>query len=85
MSEIDGEPLIIDCDRCEVRPHACSDCVVSVLLGAPPTLKWDETERRAVDVLADAGMLPRLRLVPQTSQAPGATDVARSERQYYCA
>lgn len=57
-------PVIIDCDRCDVRPHACSDCVVSVLLGAPPTVEWDETERRAVDALADAGMLPRLRLVP---------------------
>lgn len=57
-------PVIIDCDRCDVRPHACSDCVVSVLLGAPPTVEWDETERRAVDALVDAGMLPRLRLVP---------------------
>lgn len=66
-------PVIIDCDRCDVRPHACSECVMSVLLGAPPTVEWDETERRAVNALADAGMLPRLRLVP-ISPNSGNTD-----------
>ncbi|MPY78715.1 MAG: hypothetical protein GEV04_09485 [Actinophytocola sp.] len=55
--------LLIDCDRCVAPPSACSDCVVSVLLGAPPKVEWDETERRAIDALADGGMLPRLRLV----------------------
>lgn len=64
-----AESLTIDCDRCAVRPLACSDCVVSVLLGAPPQLEWDETERRAVDALADAGMVPRLRLVSTESGA----------------
>ncbi len=67
MSENATEPLIIDCDRCDVRPRACSDCVVSALLGAPPTVEWDETERRAVAALADGGMLPRLRLVPRNT------------------
>lgn len=62
--------MIIDCDRCEVRPHACSDCVVSVLLGPPRQLEWDETERRAVDVLADAGIVPRLRLVSAGQPVP---------------
>ncbi len=27
--------VIIDCDTCEVRGPACSDCVVPVLLGHP--------------------------------------------------
>lgn len=58
------DTMIIDCDRCEVRGDACSDCVVSVLLGAPPELAWDRDEQRAVDALAEAGMVPRLRLVP---------------------
>lgn len=58
------DELIIDCDRCRVRGDACRDCVVSVLLGPPPELRWDETERRAVDALADGGMVPHLRLVP---------------------
>ncbi|MCP2252268.1 hypothetical protein LY13_001007 [Prauserella aidingensis] len=58
------DELIIDCDRCRVRGDACRDCVVSVLLGPPPELRWDGTERRAVDALADGGMVPHLRLVP---------------------
>jgi hypothetical protein len=52
----------IDCDDCAVRGHGCQDCVVSVLLGVPQTLLDDEC--RALEVLADAGMAPRLRLVP---------------------
>jgi hypothetical protein len=57
-----GEPVIIDCDDCAVRGPGCRDCVVSVLLGVPETLLYDE--RAALEVLADAGMAPRLRLVP---------------------
>ncbi|MFC5287669.1 hypothetical protein ACFPM7_11465 [Actinokineospora guangxiensis] len=57
--------MIIDCDRCEVRAEdACRDCVVSVLLGAPPTVELDSPERAAIDALAEAGMIPRLRLIP---------------------
>jgi hypothetical protein len=52
----------IDCDDCAVRGPGCDDCVVSVLLGAPDTLLLDE--RRALEVLADVGLAPRLRLVP---------------------
>ncbi|MDX1893272.1 hypothetical protein [Mycolicibacterium sp. 050158] len=54
--------LHIDCDDCAVRGHGCQDCVVSVLLGVPETLLADE--RQALEVLADAGLAPRLRLVP---------------------
>jgi hypothetical protein len=57
-----GAPVVIDCDDCAVRGPACRDCVVSVLLGPPETLLYDE--RAALEVLADAGMAPRLRLVP---------------------
>ncbi|GGM12660.1 hypothetical protein [Nakamurella endophytica] len=54
----------IDCDRCQVRGAACSGCVVTALLGAPPDgVRWDEEERRALGVLADGGLLPPLRLV----------------------
>ena len=57
--------MIIDCDRCVVRAEdACRDCVVSVLLGAPPTVEFDHSERAAIAALADAGMIPRLRLAP---------------------
>ena len=42
----------IDCDTCVVRGLACHDCVVTVLLGPPPELTFDDDECRALDVLA---------------------------------
>ena len=57
--------MLIDCDGCAVRDLACGDCVVTVLLGLPGTRQEvDEGERRALDVLADSGLVPRLQLVP---------------------
>ena len=53
---------MIDCDDCAVRGPGCRDCVVSVLLGVPDTLLADE--RAALEALAEAGLAPRLRLVP---------------------
>jgi hypothetical protein len=68
--------VLIDCDSCAVRGPACGDCVVSVLLGAPPTgVELDDTERQALLNLADAGMVPRLRLV--RGQSAGGTGGAR--------
>jgi hypothetical protein len=64
-----GEPVVIDCDDCAVRGAGCRDCVVSVILGVPETLLEDE--RVALEVLADAGLAPRLRLVPIHRQRPG--------------
>ena len=57
----------IDCDSCVVRGLACHDCVVTVLLGPPPELTLDEEERHALDLLADGGLVPRLRLVEPVS------------------
>jgi hypothetical protein len=63
--------MLVDCDNCEVRGSACAGCVVSVLLGAPPSgVELDDSERRALAVLADAGMVPRLRLVPRSTPRP---------------
>jgi hypothetical protein len=53
----------IDCDTCEVRGLHCHDCVVTVLLGPPPELTFDDDEQRALDVLAQGGLVPPLRLV----------------------
>jgi hypothetical protein len=55
--------LRIDCGTCVVRGLACHDCVVTVLLGPPPELAFDDEERRALDVLADSGLVPPLRMV----------------------
>ncbi|MGH3532460.1 MAG: hypothetical protein ACRDSX_11130 [Mycobacterium sp.] len=62
-------PVVIDCDDCAVRGPGCHDCVVSVILGVPETLLEDE--RAALEVLADAGLTPRLRLVPIHRHRPG--------------
>ncbi len=61
--------MLVDCDTCAVRGAACSGCVVSVLLGPPPArgLDLDDDERRALQVMAQAGLVPQLHLVP-----PGA-------------
>ncbi|HEV2089109.1 MAG TPA: hypothetical protein VGR21_12425 [Cryptosporangiaceae bacterium] len=57
--------MLIDCDTCVVRGDACGDCVVSVMLGAPPEgVELDDADRRALDALADGGLVPRLRVVP---------------------
>ena len=53
----------IDCDTCVVRGLACHDCVVTVLLGPPPEMAFDEEECRVLDVLADSGLVPPLRMV----------------------
>jgi hypothetical protein len=60
---VSGMTTRIDCDTCVVRGLACHDCVVTVLLGPPPELTFDDDERRALDVLADGGLVPPLRLV----------------------
>ena len=70
--------MVIDCETCAVRGPACGDCVVSVLLGVPSPagpravddpavislpLDLGADDHRAIDALADAVMVPRLRLV----------------------
>lgn len=55
--------VVIDCDSCLVRGLACHDCVVTVLLGPPPEVGFDEEEQQALAVLAESGLVPRLRMV----------------------
>ena len=74
--------MLIDCDSCRVRGPACGDCVVTVLLGAPPEgVRLDPEERDALDVLAASGLVPPLRLVvlgppPTDGSDDGAADLA---------
>jgi hypothetical protein len=86
--------VIIDCDTCQVRGAACGDCVIGVLMGTPeldstepdlpsgaPILQLDAPEQRALAVLADQGLIPRLRLVaPEPRRASGSGDVPRQIR-----
>jgi hypothetical protein len=56
--------LHVDCDTCAARGPACGDCVVSVLLGAPAgVVDLDRDEQAALEVLADSGLVPPLRLI----------------------
>ena len=67
--------MLIDCDTCVARGHACRDCVITVLLGRPGLPR--RTRRRgarAIDVLAEAGLVPPLRLVPDVR--PERVDIA---------
>ena len=59
----------IDCGQCVMRGAGCRDCVVAVL--NPPSVAHypaqapgylDEAEVRALGVLANAGLIPPLRL-----------------------
>jgi hypothetical protein len=63
----------IDCDTCVVRGLACGDCVVTVLLGPPPELSFDEDEQRAIEVLAGSGLVPPLRMVKPMSGPDAAS------------
>ncbi len=65
--------VLIDCQTCAVRGPACPDCVVTALLGPPPEAGFDEEQQRALEVLADSGLVPRLRMV---TPATGPEDVA---------
>lgn len=61
--------MLIECDLCAARGPACTDCVVSVLLGGPATrpgeaAELDGAERAAIAVLAGSGLIPPLRLLP---------------------
>lgn len=60
----------VDCNRCEVRGLQCGDCVISVLLGVPegivPEVELVDSERAALEALAESGLVPPLRLVRST-------------------
>jgi hypothetical protein len=69
--------MLIDCDVCEVRGTACSDCVVSVLLGVPDGgAELDRAEQVAIGTLADAGLVPPLRLVVSDRPEAGRSAAA---------
>jgi hypothetical protein len=76
--------MVIDCESCAVRFSACGECVVGVLLGMPsgaPTVSLDAPERQALDVLAEQGLVPRLRLVAtQPATPPHDVHAAESDR-----
>jgi hypothetical protein len=55
--------MLIDCDTCTARGAGCADCVVTVLLGAPPG--WASSDPVVVPLAAR----------PRTGPAVAAEDV----------
>lgn len=61
--------MIVDCDSCEMRDIACGDCVVSFLLDVSPhPVELAADEAGALEVLAEAALVPPLRLVQPTDR-----------------
>jgi hypothetical protein len=59
--------MLIDCDTCTARGTGCADCVVTVLLGAPPG--WQGVDPVVVP------MTPRARAPHPDPDRPAAEDV----------
>ena len=68
--------MLIDCGSCTMAGLACGDCVVTVLLGMPGSerpmdppfaAEVPAEHAGALAVLAEAGLVPPLRLVPRAS------------------
>lgn len=75
--------LSIDCEQCAVRGLACSDCIVSALLGLPDEeLAFDDAEQAAIGALSASGMVPPLRLVPKPVAAPNRRGSSEGYRLY---
>ncbi|MEP6852039.1 MAG: hypothetical protein ABJA87_05205 [bacterium] len=74
--------MLIDCDTCRMRDVACSDCVVSLLLGTPDaSADLDVEETAAFGALAGGGLTPPLRLVPVRSAGPPPEPTHRPSRR----
>ena len=59
-STVLGMTTRIDCDTCVVRGLACGDCVVTVLLGPPPELTFDDDAvAQASEIMEQMGKLGR--------------------------
>jgi hypothetical protein len=60
--------MLIDCETCIAPAHACRDCVVTFLLDrSPAPVDLDPAEQAAIGSLAQAGLVPPLRLAPESS------------------
>jgi hypothetical protein len=54
--------MTIDCGRCEMRGIGCRDCAIAVIETRNVTGGLPDAELRALGVLADAGLVPPVRL-----------------------
>ncbi len=62
------EVSVISCDDCVMQAtDACAECVVTFICGREPdeAVVIDVAEARAVRMLGEAGLVPRLRKIPR--------------------
>jgi hypothetical protein len=64
--------VLIDCDTCTVRGQGCDDCVVTVLLGAPPG--WRGSDPSVVPLTRRSARPPR---EATAADAPGRAAAER--------
>lgn len=65
----DDRVAVISCDDCTMQQtSACEDCVVTFICNREPdqAVVIDAVEARAVRMLGEAGLVPRLRQVRRT-------------------
>jgi hypothetical protein len=67
--------MLIDCSSCVMRDIACSDCVVTALLGPMPVSL--EPHKEVLDVLASAGLVAPLRLIKGDASPEQSTAIAQ--------
>ena len=68
LSPASDESLTIDCDECVAQhTETCADCVVSFIVGREPGMpvEFESGEASAVQLLADAGLVPGSRFQRQ--------------------
>lgn len=69
--------MLIDCDSCAMRDIACDDCVITALRGTTPgPVELDGDERIAFVRLAEAGLVPPLRLARRGVPPPDVREIA---------
>lgn len=55
---------LIDCSTCQAEPETCTNCLMTFVanpeFGQP--VRFSEPEKQALTIMADAGLLPSLRL-----------------------
>lgn len=71
--------MTVECGRCEMRGIGCRDCAIAVIESQNVTDCLTQEQVRALRVLADAGLVPPLRLSPAGMAAPTWTSVVVPE------
>ncbi|MGI8518115.1 MAG: hypothetical protein ACR2ME_07235 [Acidimicrobiia bacterium] len=71
----------IDCETCIAdKTEACDDCVVTFVLHSGSSLDLETEEMEALELLAEEGLVPRLRLVVDPELKSCDADPAHFDR-----